>query len=207
MAMMLPCSTPTYDSIPTFSVDAYWRLHCDTQPGFDLIEGYGPHEKFIRWIVGQHSNVERSLVEFCQLSEPWHVLRLWISYCVAVGINPPGSDIEYDRMIHLPEDFNLDSLPEDIISQPNRNLSRFAFLFLDPTERVQGAKEYILESLLPIMIPVIILEIGFGRSIPEDLRQHFEAEGLLRDGVLVRPAFKENPESIFEDCFDALFDS
>lgn len=209
MAMMLPppvSSTLMCDSITGFSVDAYWRRHYNTQTGFDFIEEYGPHEKFIRWIVGQYSNVENSLVKFCRLSEPWHVLRSWISYCVAVGIDPPRSDMEYNEVIHLPEDFDMNCFPEDLITHYS-NLLGFEFLFLIPTERVEGAKRYISEKLLPIIVPVIILEIGFGRSIPEDLRRHFEAEGLLQDGVLVRPIFKENPESIFEDCFGALFDA
>lgn len=209
MAMMLPCPVGlplVCDSIPNFHVDAYWRRHCDTQPGFDFNEDYGPHEKLIRWIIGQYSNVESSLAQFCRHCEPWHVLRSWLSYCIALGIDPPYSTLMYHEMIHLPEDFDMNCFPEDLIAHSS-DLFSFEFLFLHPTGRVEEAKRYILEKLVPIMIPVMILEIGFGRSIPQDLRRHFEAEGLLREGVLVRPAFEEDPESIFEDCLGALFDS
>lgn len=61
--MMLPRqdgSKLICDYIPRFSVVAYWHRHCDTQAGFEVIEEYGPHEKLIRWIVSQYSNVGSS---------------------------------------------------------------------------------------------------------------------------------------------------
>lgn len=208
IAMMLPYpddSIPMRGHVPSIPVDEYWRRHCDPQAGFDFTE-YGPHERLIRCLVGQYPKVESSLARFCQLSEPWHVLRSWISYCVSVGIDPPYSSTDHDRMIHLPEDFNMDFSPEDLITRSS-NTEIPTFLYLSPEQRVGKARRFILEELLPIMVPVLILEIVFGRSIPEDLLRHFEEEGLLQDGVLVRPTFKENPESVFEDCSDALFDS
>lgn len=160
-------------------------------------EGYGPHVDLIRSIVGHHSKFLSSMLKFAKLTTNQEVLRTWILHLNDASIGIPFSFYHLEKIFTLSED-QLQELRKEYFGVDE-------LLDMPQPKRLQEENDYIREQLIPIMVPTIILDIHLGRQIPADLRQHLETEGIIQDGRLARPAFKEIPEDIFSDSMDTLF--
>ncbi|OJD38063.1 uncharacterized protein BKCO1_500093 [Diplodia corticola] len=185
------------------------RYRCrlsETASDLEYIQSYGPHERQIRLVVDQYSNIVGSIARFVPLFEPWGLIRSWDLCHRLVPWGFYFGTVEVDRILCLPKDIDMQSPWEEVLPYAS-DFDIPRIFYLDPPERIKKVRTYIMDKVIPAMAQFIILDLYFGQSIPEDIRQHLEAEGLLQDGELVHPATKEaDPETIFQDCINTLFE-
>ncbi|EKG10549.1 hypothetical protein MPH_12407 [Macrophomina phaseolina MS6] len=126
--------------------------------------GYRPHEECIRLIIGHHSEIRGSKKRFGKHADSWKTLRSWTPYLEAFRADTPFPDGRVTEYIaEIPVKLDRNDLPPDLV----------IFLHLDPSDRVNKARAYIVDELIPGMVPAVILDLNLGFDIPQDLRQHF----------------------------------